>query len=145
MAIYDYSGYRGSDIVWAGGSPSNGDTITFTDPADTLASISDNDTSLQDGTDDRDDEDSDQIATVYDAFGTVIDSGQVQPREAITISDGTNSYVMHRVFIASSGQSYYIFEDPAPQLNTTYTVTNVSNPNSASFCGINCNHFRQKR
>ncbi|SIS90942.1 Hint domain-containing protein [Roseivivax lentus] len=43
---------------------------------------------------------------------------------------------MYRVFIASTGNSYYIFDDPAPALNTTYTVTSISNPNSTTYSSI---------
>ena len=133
MATFDYLGYLDSEVTWPGGSPSNGDTITFTAPTTTTVSITDNDSNFQDGTDDRDDEDSSQTAVVTDDLGNTIDSGQIQPRERIVLSDGTNTYAIHRVFIASSNSYYYIFEDPPPALNTTYTVTGVSTPNSTPY------------
>jgi hypothetical protein len=135
MPTFDYLGYLDSEIAWPGG-PSTGDQITFTAPTSTTVSISDNDSRLQDGTDDRDDEDGNQIATVTDENGTQIDSGQVQPRERIELSDGTNTFYMHRVFIQSSGSYYYIFEDPPPSLNTDYTVTNVSTPMSTNYSAL---------
>ncbi|WGH79017.1 Hint domain-containing protein [Jannaschia sp. GRR-S6-38] len=133
MAIYDYYGYDDDQVTFPGGTASVGETITFTAPSDHLISISDNDTQLQDGTDDRDDEDGDQIATIYDEFGNVETSGQVQPREEIALSDGTNTVYMTRIFIASSNSYYYIFQEPAPDLNTTYTVTSVTSPNSTNY------------
>ncbi|WP_187432346.1 hypothetical protein ROLI_014310 [Roseobacter fucihabitans] len=133
MATYDYAGYDDDQITWPGGTVSNGDAITFTQPADHLIQITDNDTRLEDGTDDRDDEDSNQTAIVYDEFGAVETSGQVQPRDEITLSDGTNNYFMTEVYIASSNSYYYIFQDPAPSMNVEYTVTNVSNPNTTNY------------
>ena len=133
MPTYNFSGYDEDDVVWAGGTPTNGDTITFGINTNHTVSITDNDSSLQDGTDDRDDEDGDQTAVVLDEFGNTETTGQVQPRERITLTDGTNTYVMHRVFIASAGKSYYIFEDPAPPRDTELTVTGVSTPNSTSY------------
>ncbi len=133
MPVYEFKGYDDDQITWPGGSPTSGDTITFTQKTDHLISISDNDTSLQDGTDDRDDEDPDQIATVYDENGNIETSGQVQPRDRIALSDGTNTYYMRAVFIASSNSTYYIVEDPPPQTGVTYTVTGISNPNSTSY------------
>lgn len=133
MATYDYPGYDDDQITWPGGTVSTGDTITFTQPADHLIQITDNDSQLVDGTDDRDDEDSSQTAIVYDEFGAIEASGQVQPRDEITLSDGTNTYYMTEVYFASSNSYYYIFHDPAPQLGVEYTVTNVSNPNSTNY------------
>lgn len=133
MATFNYSGYDNDQVIWPGGSPSNGDTITFTIPTDHTISITDNDSSLQDGTDDRDDEDSNQTVVVTDEFGNPEASGQVQPRDQITLTDGTNTYRMTEIFIASSNSYYYIFHDPAPELGVEYTVTNVSSPNSTSY------------
>ncbi|WP_162798209.1 Hint domain-containing protein [Sulfitobacter sp. SK011] len=116
-----------------GGSPTNGDTITFTIPTDHLISITDTDTSLQHGTDDRGDEDSSQTVIVYDEFGNPEASGQVQPRDEITLTDGTNTYRITEIYIASSNSYYYIFHDPAPELGVPYTVTSVTNPNSTSY------------
>ncbi|KIT16689.1 Hint domain-containing protein [Jannaschia aquimarina] len=143
MATYDFPGYDDDQLTWPGGSPTVGDTISFDFPADHVISITDNDSRLQDGTDDRDDEDSSQTAIVYDEFGNVETSGQVQPRDEITLSDGTNTYYVTEVFIASTNSTYYIFHEPAPQLGTTYTVTNVSNPNSTNYSelsqqGVTC-------
>ncbi|MGC1504896.1 MAG: Hint domain-containing protein [Sulfitobacter sp.] len=133
MATYNYSGYDDDQVIWPGGTPTSGDTITFTIPTDHLISITDNDTSLQDGIDDRDDEDSTQTVIVYDEFGNPEASGQVQPRDEITLSDGTNSYRMTEIYIASSNSYYYIFQGPAPQMGVQYTVTSVTNPNSTSY------------
>ncbi len=109
MATYTYSGYDDDQISWPGGTVSSGDTITFTQPTDHSVEITDNDTQLVDGTDDRGDEDSTQTAIVYDATGAVETSGQVQPRDEITLTDGTNIYYMTKVYIASSNSYYYIF------------------------------------
>lgn len=133
MAVYDYSGYDDDQINWPGGSVSSGDTITFTQPADHLIEITDSDSSLEDGTDDRDDEDSSQTAIVYDELGAVETSGQVQPRDEITLTDGTNTYFMTEVYIASSNSYYYIFHEPAPSLGVEYTVMDVSTPNSTDY------------
>lgn len=143
MATYDYGGYDDDQITFPGGTANVGETVTFTQAADHVISITDNDTSLQDGTDDRDDEDSSQTAIVYDELGNVETSGQVQPRERIQLSDGTNTYVMHRVYIAATNSYYYIFEDPPPEMNVTYTVTSVTTPNSTSYSsfsttGVTC-------
>lgn len=143
MATYDYPGYDDDQISWPGGTVSNGDTITFTQAADHLIQITDNDIRLQDGTDDRDDEDGNQTAIVYDELGAVETSGQVQPRDEITLTDGTNTHYMTEVYIASSNSYYYIFHDPAPVLGVEYTVTNVSTPNSTfyselSTAGVMC-------
>lgn len=143
MATFDYPGYDDDQISWPGGTPTNGDTITFVIPTDHVISITDNDSLLQDGTDDRDDEDSNQTAIVYDEFGSVETSGQVQPRQEIALSDGTNTYFMTTVFIAATNSTYYIFQDPPPELNVTYTVTSVTNPNSTNYselstAGIAC-------
>ena len=102
MPTYNYSGYDDDQITWPGGSPTAGDTITFSKPTDHVISITDNDLSLQDGMDDRDDEDTTQTAIVYDQFGNVETSGQVQPRREITLTDGTNSYRITEIYIASS-------------------------------------------
>lgn len=133
MATFNYSGYDDDQVTWPGGSPSNGDTITFTIPTDHTISITDDDSSLQDGTDDRDDEDSNQTVVVTDEFGNPEASGQVQPRDQITLTDGTNTYRMTEIFIASSNSYYYIFHDPAPELGVEYTVTSVTTPNSTSY------------
>lgn len=133
MATYDYPGYDDDQITWPGGTVTAGDTITFTQPTDHVIQITDNDTTLIDGTDDRDDEDTTQTAIVYDEFGAVETSGQVQPREELTLSDGTNTYFMTRLFIASSNSYYYIFHDPAPLLGVQYTVTNVASPNATDY------------
>ena len=133
MATYDYTGYDDDQITWPGGTVSTGDTITFTQPADHLIQITDGDSQLEDGTDDRDDEDSSQTAIIYDEFGAVETSGQVQPRDEITLSDGTNTYFMTEVYIASSNSYYYIFHDPAPLMGVEYTVTNVSSPNTTNY------------
>ncbi|SHH47588.1 Hint domain-containing protein [Marivita hallyeonensis] len=133
MATYDYPGYDDDQITWPGGTVSNGDTITFTQPADHLIQITDDDTRLQDGTDDRDDEDGNQTAVVYDEFGAVETSGQVQPRDEITLTDGTNTFFMTEIFIAATNSYYYIFHDPAPQLGVQYTVTSVTNPNTTDY------------
>ncbi|MEW9918251.1 Hint domain-containing protein [Marimonas sp. MJW-29] len=133
MATFDYLGYDDDQITWPGGTPTNGDTITFTQPSDHTISITDNDTFLQDGTDDRDDEDTDQTVVVLDEFGNPEASGQVQPRREITLGDGTNTFKMTEIFIASSNSYYYIFQEPAPALNTEYTVTSVTTPNSTQY------------
>ena len=133
MATYSYMGYDDDQVVFPGGSPSTGETITFTIPSDHTIEITDNDTTFVDGTDDRDDEDSSQIATVYDEFGAIETSGQVQPRQEAVLSDGTNTYVMMRVYIAAANSYYYIFEDPPPELNVEYTVTSVGTPNSTAY------------
>ena len=143
MATFNYSGYDDDQVIWPGDSPSNGDTITFSIPTVHVISITDNDSQLVDGTDDRDDEDSSQTAIVYDEFGDVETSGQVQPRDEITLTDGTNTYYMTEVFIAASNSYYYIFQDPAPELGVSYTVTNVGSPNSTNYSelsspGITC-------
>ncbi|MGC9420550.1 MAG: hypothetical protein ACP5EN_16425 [Rhodovulum sp.] len=80
--------------------------MTFTFAANHQIEITDADSRLEDGTDDRDDEDSSQTAVVYDELGQVETSGQIQPRQRVVLSDGTNSHVMHRVYIAASN-SYY--------------------------------------
>ena len=133
MATYDYLGYDDDQIIWTGATAAIGDTITFTQPADHVIQITDNDSQLEDGTDDRDDEDSNQTAIVYDEFGAIETSGQIQPREEITLSDGTNTHYMTRVYIASSDSYYYIFHDPAPLMNVEYTVTNFSSPNTTNY------------
>ncbi|MFC6640255.1 hypothetical protein GV827_19395 [Sulfitobacter sp. JBTF-M27] len=136
MATFNYSGYDDDQITWPGGTVSNGDTITFTQPTDHTISITDNDSTLVDGTDDRDDEDTSQTAIVYDEFGAVETSGQIQPRNEITLNDGTNTYYMTEVYIAATNSYYYIFQDPAPSLNVEYTVTNVSSPNSTTYAEL---------
>lgn len=133
MATYNYSGYDDDQITWPGGSPSSGDTITFNNPTNHVISITDNDTRLEDGTDDRDDEDSSQTAIIYDEFGGIETSGQIQPRVEITLTDGTNTFYMTEVYVASSNSYYYIFQNPAPELGVTYTVTNVSSPMSTNY------------
>ena len=70
---------------------------------------------------------------VYDEFGNPEASGQVQPRDEITLTDGTNTYRITEIYIASSNSYYYIFHDPAPELGVQYTVTSVTNPNSTSY------------
>ena len=133
MATYDYSGYDDDQITWPGGTVTTGDTITFIQPTDHIIQITDDDATLVDGTDDRDDEDGNQTAIVYDEFGAIETSGQIQPRNEITLTDGTNTYYMTEVYIASSNSYYYIFHDPPPELGVGYTVTNVSNPNSTNY------------
>lgn len=128
MAVYTYSGYDDDQITWPGGTPTNGDTITFTQITDHLIEITDNDAWLHDGTDDRDDEDFSQTAVVYDELGAVETSGQIQPREEITLTNDADTHYMTRVYIAASNSYYYIFQDPAPQLNVEYTVAGVSYP-----------------
>jgi hypothetical protein len=115
-------------------------------PADHMVRITDNDSWLGDGTDDRDDKDSNQIVEVFDENGVLEASGQVQPRDEITLSDGTNTFRMTEIYIASSNSYYYIFQEPAPSLNTAYTGTNVSSPNStnySSFSSIGVTCFAQ--
>ena len=133
MATYDYPGYDVDQITWPGGTVSIGDTITFAQPTNHLIQITDDDTTLIDGTDDRDDEATNQTAIVFDEFGTIETSGQVQPRDEITLSDGTNTHYMTEVYIASSNSNCYIFHDPAPQIGVEYTVTNISNPNTTNY------------
>ncbi|MFS4436714.1 Hint domain-containing protein [Paracoccaceae bacterium GXU_MW_L88] len=137
MPTYDYPGYDDDQITWPGGSVSEGDTITFTQPTDHLVSITDNDSRFQDGTDDRDDEDNSQQVEVFDENGVLEASGQVQPRERIVLEDADgNQYIMHRVYIRSepTGNEYfYVFEDPGPELNVQYSVIDVSRPNSEPY------------
>ncbi|SIO05817.1 Hint domain-containing protein [Rhodovulum sp. ES.010] len=129
MATYVFAGYDDDDLFFPGGSPWTGQTITFTFAANHQIEITDNDIYLVDGTDDRDDEDWNQTAVVYDESGQTETSGQIQPRQQYELWDGSNIHVMQRVYIAASNSYYYIFKDPPPELNTTYTVTSVSSPN----------------
>ena len=143
MPTYNYPGYDDNQAVFPGGSPSMGETITFSIPSNHTISITDNDLYLIGGTDDRDDEDTSQTAVVYNEFGQIETSGQIQPRERVVLSDGTNQHVVHRVYVAASNSYYYIFEDPPPVLNVQYTVTSVTTPNSTPYsnfstAGVTC-------
>ncbi|MDU8912575.1 Hint domain-containing protein [Aestuariicoccus sp. MJ-SS9] len=133
MPTYSFLGYDDNQLFGDGGTPTEGGTITFTSPADHQLVFTDDDAFLEDGLSTLDDEDLDQQVTVYDETGAVETSGQVQPRERIVLDDGTNTYVMYRVYVAASDSYYYIFEEPAPDLNTTYTVTSVTTQNSTPY------------
>lgn len=154
MATYTLAGYDDNQLLFPGGTPSLGETITFTAPADHAIVITDDDAFLhdnlsggeEDGDGDDDDgptEDTNQTAQIYDEFGALETSGQIQPRERVVLDDGTNTHVMHRVYIAASNSHYYIFEDLPPDLNTTYTVTSVTTPNATPYAnfsstGVTC-------
>ena len=143
VAVYNYAGYDDNQVVFPGGSPNTGETISFSGPSNHVIQITDNDSWLHDGTDDRDDEDSNQTAVVLDEFGTAEMSGQIQPRERVVLQNGGDSHVMHRVYFASSNAYYYIFEDPPPSTGITYTVTSVSTPNKTLYSsfsteGVTC-------
>ncbi len=112
MPTYTYGGYTATSIPFPGGTATAGETVTFISPTNLTVAITDNDTTLIDGLDDRDDEDTSQTAVVTSSAGATLASGQIQPRERIVLSGSTGSHVMHRVFIAAQNAYFYVFENP---------------------------------